>query len=138
MHVNGQASVDGALILLRQIGEYPDVIRQALDEPDWHALLAALDTLAERAAAIGTDAELLEMADAVHQLVEGQAALRELLLPPGAADGQQALRTVTLADQRATTALSSYATQLAPQIRDAVTECRAQLQAALGKSAQGK
>jgi hypothetical protein len=130
----GQRSVTGALILLRQMSEYPAEVAQVLDDGARSAVLGELDALADRAAAIDSNADLLSLADAVHRLVEDRAPLRALLLPAGASvAGEQAQRTVTLADQQATTELSSCPAELAPQIRNAVIECRAQLQATLRK-----
>ncbi len=133
MPVEGPRSVTGAIILLGQMSEYPADILEALDPAERSAVLRELDTLAEQAAAIGSSADLFGLADAVHRLVEDREPLRALLLPAGADVAQeQAQRTVTLADQEATDEFGSYAAELTPQIRNAVTECRAQLQAALG------
>jgi hypothetical protein len=132
MPVEGPRSVTGALILLGQMSEYPADVLEALAPAERSAVLGELDTLAERAAAISSSADLFGLADAVHRLVEDREPLRALLLPAGAdVTQEQAQRTVTLADQQATDEFGSSA-ELTPQIRNAVTECRAQLQAALG------
>jgi hypothetical protein len=135
MPVEGPRSVTGALILLGQMSEYPADVLEVLAPAERSAVLAELDTLTERAAAVDSSADLFGLADAVHRLVEDREPLRALLLPAGADVAQeQAQRTVTLADQEATDEFGSYVAELTPQIRNAVTQCRAQLRAALGMS----
>jgi hypothetical protein len=132
MSAEDPRSAAGALILLGQMSEYPAEVLAVLAPAERSAVLAELDNLAERAAAINGRADLFGLAEAVHRLVEDREPLRALLLPAGAdVAHEQAQRTVTLADQEATDESGSYAAELTPQIRNAVAECRAQLRAAL-------
>jgi hypothetical protein len=135
--MNIKQSVEEALSLLEQMSEYPHKVLQELDEIEQAAVMRDLDRLAEQAAMLQSDTDLLQLADAIQCLVEDQAGLRSLLLPEGTDVAQQrAQRSVTLADYQATTAMDAYVQQRAPQIRNAVIEVRAQLEAALQNKAQ--
>jgi hypothetical protein len=130
--VKVQQKMEGAMILLDQISEYPNEVMQALDNPEKFAIVKELDALAERAAGIQSSGDLLGLFDAVYNLTIGRAALKALLLPAGDyADEEQLQRRVTLEDQQLTTELNDYAQQVAPQIRNNVVECREKLQALL-------
>jgi hypothetical protein len=60
-----------------------------------------------------------------------------LLLPEGTdIELERSHRTVTIAEQQATAKLNTYAQRRAPQIRNAVIECRAQLETALQKKVE--
>jgi hypothetical protein len=135
--MNIEQSVEGALSLLEQIRDYPDEVLQELDENEQANVMRELDVLAEQAATLQSDTDLLQLADAIYSLVESQAGLRSLLLPEGTDVAQQlAQRSVTLADYQATTAMDAYVQQWAPQIRNAVIEVGAQLEAALQKKTE--
>src|SRR5436190_17542894 len=102
--MNAEQSVEEALILLEQMSEDPNEILQVLDETEQFAMMQDLDVLAERAASIQSGGELLNLADAIHRLVEDRAGLKELLLPKGTDVAEERTqRTVTLAVQQATT-----------------------------------
>jgi len=135
--MNSEQSIKEALSLLEQMSEHPNEILQKLDETEQAAVMRELDGLAERATTLQSDTDLLQLADAIHCLVEDRAGLRLLLLPEGMDVAQQlAQRSVTLADHQQTTKRNTYVQQRAPQIRNAVIECRAQLEVALQKKAQ--
>jgi hypothetical protein len=131
--------VEEALILLEQMSEYPNEILQVLDKAERSVVMREMDLLAERAATIQSSDALLSLVDAIYRLVEDQPGLKALLLPEVTDVAEKrAQRTVTMADQLATTDLNAYAQQRAPQIRNAVIEVRAQLEAALQKNTESK
>lgn len=137
--MNTQQSVEEALILLEQMSEDPNEILQVLDEAEQSAVMKDLDVLSERAATIQDGADLLSLVDAIYRLVEDRPGLEALLLPEGTdVEEEQFQRTVTLGDQQATMELNAYAQQRAPQIHNAVIECRAQLKAALQKRGESE
>jgi hypothetical protein len=135
--MNAQQSVEEALILLEQIRDYPDEVLQKLDANEQATVMRELYVLAEQAATLQSGTDLLQLADAIHCLVESQAGLCSLLLPEGTDVAQQRTqRSVTLADYQATTAMDAYVQQWAPQIRNTVIEVRAQLEVALQKKTE--
>lgn len=137
--MNVEQSVEEALILLEQMSEDPNEILQVMDEAEQATVMKELRVLAERAATIQSAADLLSLTDAIHRLVEDRPGLGALLLPEGTDVSQErSQRIVTIADQQATTELNAYAQQRAPQIRNAVIECRTQLEAALQKTAESE
>lgn len=129
-----QPAVQGALILLAQMTEYPSEVLRTLDDGARSALLQELAALTAQAAAIRDDADLLRVVDAIHLLVAERAELRGLLLPAAAsAADEQPQRAVTLADQEATAEAGGSAEQWAPQVCAALVDCRAQIQATLAR-----
>lgn len=137
--MNAQQSIEGALILLEQMTEDPNEVLQVLDTAEQSTVMQELGALAERAESIQSGADLLKLADAIHRLIEDRPGLRALLLSEGTdVERERALRTVTIADQQAKADLNVYAQQRAPLIRNTVIECRAQLEAALQKTAKPK
>jgi hypothetical protein len=98
-----------------------------------------LDMLAERAANVQSDADLLGVVDAIHRLVEDQPGLRSLLLPEGTdVATERSQRTITMADHLAATGQNTYAQERAPQMRNAVIEARAHLEAVLKRTEKPK
>lgn len=135
--MKAQQSVEEALILLEQMSEDPNEILQVLEEAEQLAMMKELDVLAARAATVQSSADLLQLVDAIHRLVEDRPGLKALLLPDGTdVAEEQSQRTVTMGDQQATMELNAYAQQRAPQIHNTVIECRAQLEAALQKTSE--
>ena len=135
--VNAEQSVEEALILLEQMSEDPNEVLGVLDETEQSAVMKELGILAEQAETIQSAADLLSLTDAIHCLVEDRPGLGGLLLPEGSdVEDERSQRTVTMADQLATTELNAYAQKRAPQIRNAVIECRARLEAALQNNAE--
>jgi len=134
--MNTEQNVEEALILLEQMSEYPKETLQVLNEAEQAEVIKELDALAEQAAITQSSADLLKLVDAIHRLVEDRPGLGGLLLPEGTDVAEErSQRAVAMADQRATTDLNAYALQRAPQIRNAVIEVRAHLEAALQKNA---
>ncbi len=137
--MNIEHCVEEALILLVQMSEEPNAILQVLDEAEQAAVMRELGVLAAQAAAIHSSADLLKLADAIHCLVEDRPRLGALLLPEGTdVQEERAKRVVAIADQRATAEPNVYVQERAPLIRNAVIESRAQLAAALQKTAEPK
>ena len=137
--MNIEQSVEEALILLEQMSEEPNEVLQVLDEAEQAAVMRELGVLAEQAATIQSSADLLKLADAIHRLVEDQPRLGALLLPDGTdVQEERSQRAVTIADQLATAEPNVYVQKRAPLIRNAVIESRAQLEAALQKTAEPK
>lgn len=124
--------VEGALILLAQMSEYPNEVLGVLNVMEQNAVVAALEAWAEQVAVMQNDADLLKLADAIYRLVEDQPGLRALLLPSGTdvAEGQSQ-RKVTLDAHLATTGEQAYAQKYAPQMRNTVIDFKAQFEAAL-------
>jgi CHAT domain-containing protein/tetratricopeptide (TPR) repeat protein len=136
--MNVERQVEGALILLAQMSEYPnEVLKELKNETERDAVLTALEALAEQAIAAQSDADLQNLTNAIYRLVKSQPGLKALLLPEEAEVAEEeAQREVTLADHLAATGQLTYAQTYAPQIRNAVIECRTQLEAALSAAEQ--
>jgi hypothetical protein len=130
--------IEGAMILLAQMSEYPnEVLGELKSDTEKDAVLTALEALAEQAAAAQSDADLQHLTDAIYRLVSDQPGLKALLLPEGNETVErQAQREVTLADHLVATSQQTYSQIYAPQIRNAVIECRTQLEAALHAAEQ--
>jgi len=129
--------VEDARILLEQMSESPDTVLTSLDQAEQSTVIAALAGLADRAAAVQTEAELLTVAEAMHRLVEDTPALRALLLPSEEeVAAARAQRTITLADHRATTNTNAHVHAHAAQIRNTMVECRQRLEQALREQTQ--
>jgi len=130
--MNTEEQIEGALILLSQMSEYPNEVLKELNKVEQGEVVKALETLGEQAATMQSDEDLLKLTIAIYGLVEDQAGLRALLLPEGSDAGEgQAQRYVPLIDQLEATGQQTYAQRYAPQIRNAVIECHTQLEAAL-------
>lgn len=71
-------------VMLEQMAEEPEAVLEALGPTEGRAVLVRLRELSGQAAGVNTGAELLELADAVHRLVEQTPALADLLLEQGA------------------------------------------------------
>lgn len=127
------------LILLLQMSEDAKDAVQVLDEADRSFFIKELGVQYEQAAAIQSDADLSNLIDAIHHLVEDRPALVSLLLSQGNDATQQSpLRSVSMADHLATVEPNAYAQARAPQIRNAIIECRTQLEAALQEASEPK
>jgi len=131
--MNVEEYIDGALILLAQMSEYPNKVLEVLkNEIERGAVLTALAALAEQAANVQSDADLQNLTNAIYRLLKSQPGLRSLLLSEEAEVAEEEeQRQVTLADYVDATEQLTYAQMYAPQIRNAVIECRMQLEAAL-------
>jgi hypothetical protein len=131
--MDAESIVRGAEALLEQIVEEPDEVLVALDQAGRDRVLEQRGALADQAARVRDDADLLELADAIHRLAEETPALRSLLLEEAGLDlgAERAQREVTLADHRATGRQSVYSQQRAAQLQNSVIQCRAQLLARL-------
>jgi len=117
--------VGDSLVLLRQMRRRPDRVRAALDRAEQQEqVVMRLRALEEQAARVQTDAELLELADAVHRLVEETPALARLLLPKemDVAAAQQK-RTLYLEDSEASPE-DLHVQEFTPQILNEVREIR--------------
>jgi hypothetical protein len=129
--------VEGALILLAQMSEYPNEVVGELNAEEQGVVITALAALAEQSATVQSDADLVHLTDAIYSLVVDQSVLKALLLPEGNEMAEeQAQREVTFADHLAATGQQTYTQTYAPQIRNAVIECRTQLEAALRAAEQ--
>jgi hypothetical protein len=127
------------LILLLQMSVDAKDVVQVLDEAERSSFIKQLGVLYEQAAAVQSDADLSNLIDAIHRLVEDRPALVSLLLPEGNDAIQQSpLRSVSMADHLATVEPNAYAQARAPQIRNVVIECRTQLEAALQEASEPK
>jgi len=127
------------LILLLQLSEDAKDVVQVLDEAERSSFIKELGVQYEQAAAIQSDADLSNLIDAIHRLVEDRPALVSLLLPEGNDATQQSpLRSVSMADHLATVEPNAYAQARAPQIRNAIIDCRTQLEAALQEASETK
>ena len=127
------------LILLLQMSEDAKDAVQVLDEAERSSFIKELGVQYEQAAAIQSDADLSNLIDAIHRMVEDRPALVSLLLSQGNDATQQSpLRSVSMADHLATVESNAYAQARAPQIRNAIIECRTQLEAALQEASEPK
>ena len=135
--MNVEQQIEGSLILLSQMSEYPNEVLKELNEVEQGEVIKALEALDEQAAAVQSDDNLLKLTVAIYRLVKDQAGLRALLLPEGSDAGEgQAQRYVPLIDNLAATGQQTYVQMYAPQIRNAVIECHTQLEAALRAAEQ--
>ena len=127
------------LILLLQKSEDAKDAVQVLDEAERSSFIKELGVQYEQAAALQSDADLSNLIDAIHRMVEDRPALVSLLLSQGHDATQQSpLRSVSMADHLATVEPNAYAQARAPQIRNAIIECRTQLEAALQEASEPK
>jgi CHAT domain-containing protein/tetratricopeptide (TPR) repeat protein len=130
--MNVEQQIEGALILLSQMSEYPNEVLKELNEVEQGEVVKALEALDKQAATVQSYDDLSKLTVAIYHLVEDQAGLRALLLPEGSDVGEgQAQRYVPLFDNLATAGEQTYVQRYAPQIRNAVIECHTQLEAAL-------
>jgi hypothetical protein len=130
--MNMEQSVEGALILLDQMSEDPNGVLGLLDTADEGIIISKLGALAEQADVAQNDTDLLKVVDAFYRLVEDRPKLGAKFLPEETNVAEERTqRTVTLEMLLATTGQDTYAQQRAPQMRNALLECRAQLEAAL-------
>jgi hypothetical protein len=137
--MNLEQRVREVLILLLQMSEDPIEVVQVLDEAVRSSFIKELGVLGKQAAAIQSGADLSNLIDAIHRLVEDRPALVSLLLPEGNDATQQSpLRSVSMADHLATVEPNAYAQARAPQIHNAIIECRTQLEAALQEASEPK
>jgi hypothetical protein len=95
--------VGDSLVLLRQMRRRPDRVRAALDRTEQREqVVTRLRGLEEQAAEVQTETGLLELADAVHRLVEETPALaRRLLLKEMDVEAARNERTFYLEDSEA-------------------------------------
>ena len=137
--MNLEQRVREVLILLLQISEESKEVIRVVDGSELSSMIKELNVLSEQTAAIQNDTDLFKVIDAIQCLVEDRPALASLLLSVDADATQQIpIRSVSMADQLATVEPNAYAQARAPQIRNAVIECRAQLEAALQESVKPK
>src|SRR6266704_1214259 len=124
-----ELQVEGALILLEQMSEYPHEVLGKLDVEEQAVVMEMLDALVKQADAVQSEADLLKVADAIYRLVEDRPGLGALLLPEGTdVAKERSQRGVTLDDHLATTGKDAYVQQRAPQMRNALIECRKRLE----------
>ncbi len=133
MNIAQQA--EEALSLLTQMSEYPNrVLAELKNQADRHAVLTTFAVLARQADAMQSDADLLNLINALYRLLREQQGLNALfsLDEPG----EQEQREVTQADHLVATSQQTYAQMYIPQIRNTVIECHRQLEVALRTAKQ--
>ncbi len=137
-----EETVRDSQVLLEQMTEEPEAVLEALQPAERTEVVAELHTLSERAARVQTEAELMEVADAVHRLVEETPALAALLLPReiGATrvPKRRKTRKITVDNHKAAYSKDLHAQEHAARIRNRVVECRGQLEQALRSFAEAK
>ncbi len=132
-----EEKIQEALGLLTQMSEYPHETLAALqDNTEREEVLTALVALAAQTDMVQNDSDLLKLTTATYHLVRNQPGLSALfaLEVEGVQEEQQ--REVTRLDLLAATSQKTYTQIYAPQIRNAVIECREHLEAALRAAKQ--
>ena len=134
--MNAEETVRASLTLLEQMSEEPGTVLEALNPTEQERVMTELGVLAERAAGVQAEADLLFVADSVHRLVEEIPALGVLLLPDemrvdAAQEQRPRTRKVTVNYDQAAYRKSRHAQERAAQIRNRVVECRQRLEKAL-------
>jgi hypothetical protein len=74
---DAKRTVDDSEMMVQQMAGAPGEVIEALDRTEREKLATELPMLAERAAGVRTTDDLLALAEAIHQLVEGIPALAE-------------------------------------------------------------
>jgi hypothetical protein len=126
--------IDSAQTVIQQVIDHPAEILAALTSRERANLVEAMENLSSRAAAISTRADLVELSDAICRLVENNPALRPLFFEARYdVESAQRRRKISLAEHEALTGVDQYSQTRAIQIKNAVLECREQLQKTLGE-----
>ena len=136
--MNIEQQTEETLSLLTQMSEYPnEVLAKLKHKTERDAMLTALDVLAAQANIAQSDADLLNLTDAIYRLVNDRPGLKALfsLEEAEGVEGREQ-REVTQADHLAASRQQTYAQTYIPQIRNAVITCHTQLKAALRASGQ--
>jgi hypothetical protein len=121
--------VQDSLVLLQQLTRYSKRVLSKLDQAERDKVREELRALDDQTAGVSSEAELLDVADAVHRLVEETPALKTLLLPEEMdVEAAQEERRITLEDYGANPPESRYVQEYAPQIRNHIVECRQELE----------
>ena len=136
--MNIEQQAEEALSLLTQMSEYPnEVLAKLKHKTERDAVLTALDVLAAQANVAQSDADLLNLTDAIYRLARDQPGLNALFsLEEAERVEEQEQREVTQADHLAATRQQTYAQMYIPQIRNAVIKCHTQLEVALRAAKQ--
>jgi hypothetical protein len=134
--MNAEESVQASMTLLERMAEEPRAVLETLNPTEQERVITELGVLAERAAGVQAEADLLYVADAVHRMVEETPALGVLLLPDevpvdAAQEQQPTTRKITATYDEAAYRKSRHAQERAAQIRNRVVECRQRLERAL-------
>jgi len=128
-------AIRSAEAVLRQMAGDPEEVLAVLAPAERARLVEELGRISDRVAAVRSEAELAEVADAICRLVEDVPAMRPLFFAPQFdVDAAQARRKISLAEHEALTGTDQYTQARAIQVKNAVLECRDQLQEALGKA----
>lgn len=137
-----EETVRDSQVLLEQMTEEPEAVLEALQPAERTEVVTELRALSGRAAEVQTEAELVEVADAVHRLVEETPALAALLLPKEMdvtrARKRRKTRKITVDQHEAAYSKDLHAQEHAARIRNRVVECRGQLEQALQSFAEAK
>ena len=134
--MNAEDSVRASMTLLEHMSEEPRTVLEALNPTEQERVITELGVLAEQAAGVQAEADLLYVADSVHRLVEEIPALGVLLLPDemrvnaAQEQGPRTRKITKTYDERAYRK-SRHAQERAAQIRNRVVECRQRLEKAL-------
>lgn len=132
MSVGSEGAIRDSMALLeRMMAQQPEALLGALEPGDREIVIAELRELANRAARVRAEADLLEVAGAVQRLVRGTPAWATLLLPK-----KRKVRKVTPAYDKKVHEIylqdpSQIAQERAAQIRNHVVKTRERLERAL-------
>lgn len=134
--MNVEETVHASMMLLEHMSEDPRAVLEALTPTEQQRVMTELGVLAERAAGVQAEADLLYVADAVQRLLEEIPALGVLLLPDemrvnAAQEQRPRTRKITATYDQTAYRKSRHAQERAAQIRNRVIECRQRLEKAL-------
>ena len=134
-----EKTVRESMAMLERMSEAPETVLEALDPAHRDRVITRLGVLADRAAGVQAEADLMYVAGAVRRLVEETPALAAWLMPGETGEAAQAgprRRKITFGYDQAAYRKSRYAQEQAAQIRNHVVECRARLESALQERRQ--
>jgi len=125
--VNEMDMVQRSQHLLEEMSDDPEGVLAELGPVEGQKVVADLSALAEQAEEVQTEAALLELADAIHRLIEDTPALADLLLP----EGMEVRKTITPSIHNAAYEKSQYAQEYAARVRNRLVEAHEELEQAL-------
>ena len=133
-YMDSESTIESAQMVIQQIIDHPAEILAVLTLRERSNLIEAIQNFSSRAGTVSTQAELVELSDAICRLVENHPALRPLFFEVQYdVESAQRRRKISLAEHEALTAVNQYSQARAIQIKNAVLECRDQLQRTLGE-----